>query len=105
MKSLSDNYIQLAKDLVHLVNSISQNYSGLGPELGVAIKEARTAFQKISKLNDRVDEVLSPDSDLRFSAVSAFREVSSMSKSIQALADMLERNPQALLRGKNISDE
>ena len=105
MKSLSDNYIQLAKDLDHLVNSISQNYSGLGPELGVAIKEARTAFQKISKLNDRVDEVLSPDSDLRFSAVSAFREVSSMSKSIQALADMLERNPQALLRGKSISDE
>ena len=105
MKSLSDNYIQLAKDLDHLVNSFSQNYSGLGPELGLAIKEARTSFKKISELNDRVDEVLSPQSDLRFSAVSALREVTSMSKSIQAFADMLERNPQALLRGKNISDE
>ena len=88
-----------------MVNSFSQNYSGLGPELGLVIKEARTSFQKISELNDRVDEVLSPQSDLRFSAVSALREVTSMSKSIQALADMLERNPQALLRGKNITDE
>ena len=105
MKSLSDNYIQLAKDLDHLVNSISQNYSGLGPELALAITEAKTSFKKISELNDRVEEILSPQSDIRFSAVSALREVTSMSKSIQNLADMLERNPQALLRGKNISDE
>jgi len=100
MQELSDNYILLAKDLDHLVNTIAQNYSGLGPSLLAATVEAKNAFRKIALLNDRVEEVMSPDSDLRFSAVSAMRELTTMSKSIQQLADMLERNPQALLIGK-----
>lgn len=102
MGALSDNYIQLAKDLDHLVNSISQNYSGLGPELSSAAMEAKIAFEKISNLNDQIEEVISPDSDIRFSAVNALREFSSMSKSVQVLAEMLERNPQVLLRGKTV---
>ena len=105
MEALSDNYIQLAKDLDHLVNSFTQNYSGLGPDLRLAVIEARKSFEKFSLVNDRVDEVLSPESDIRFSAVSALRELTSMSESIQSLAEMIERNPQALIIGKVKADE
>ena len=105
MEALSDNYIQLAKDLDHLVNSFTQNYSGLGPDLHLAVIEARKSFEKFSLVNDRVDEVLSPESDIRFSAVSALRELTLMSDSIQSLAEMIERNPQALIMGKVKADE
>ena len=51
-------------------------------------------------VNDRLQEVLAPDSDLRFGAVNALHDLSEMSKSLKNLSDLLERNPQALLRGK-----
>lgn len=40
-----------------------------------------------------------------FSAVSALRELTLMSDSIQSLAEMIERNPQALIMGKVKADE
>jgi hypothetical protein len=33
------------------------------------------------------------------------RDISAMSKSLKSLADLLERNPQAFLRGKGESSE
>ncbi len=105
LKALSDSYVVLAQDLDHLVNAFSQNYSGLGPSLLQTSEAARVSFGKISALNAKVQEILSPESDLRFGAVSALRDVSAMAKSLKSLADLLERNPQALLRGKIIAED
>jgi hypothetical protein len=48
---------------------------------------------------------MAPDSDLRFGAVSALHDLSEMSKSLKSLADLLERNPQALIRGKVVTED
>ena len=67
-------------------------------------RQIRNSFKNLDRVNQRIEEALAPDSDLRFGAVNALHDLSEMSKSLKRLSDLLERNPQALLRGKTNAD-
>ena len=84
---------------------ISKSYLPLSDNFGKTSTQVRESFLKMDALNQRIQEALAPDSDLRFGAVNAMYELSEMSKSLKSLADLLERNPQALLRGKGGQDD
>ena len=73
--------------------------------MGDTSEQVRESFKKLDIVNQRMQEVMAPDSDLRFGAVNALHDLSEMSKSLKSLADLLERNPQALIRGKVVTED
>ena len=79
---------------------ILENYLELGPSFASTSNEAKKTLEKISSLTTNLNDMLLPESDVRYGMVSALRDISSMSKSLKNLADLLERNPQAFLQGK-----
>ena len=97
---LSKDLAVTNKQIQNLILGFSDSYLPLGPKLTSSTEEVNAAFKNITMLSDRLNEMLSPTSDLRFGFTSTMRDISAMSKSLKSLADLLERNPQAFLRGK-----
>lgn len=62
------------------------------------LREAQSTLEQIRVL-------LEPGSPLTFSLENVLTELSSAAKSLQALADYLERNPGALVRGREVTEE
>ena len=52
-----------------------------------------------------VDGVLVPDSPLQGNVIRLTKELTETAKSVRALVDLLERDPQSLLFGKSAKDE
>ena len=63
------------------------------------------AFAEFAGVSSRLKEMLDPSSDFRFGFSDTLREIAAMAKSLKSLADLLERNPQAFLRGKPTAQE
>jgi paraquat-inducible protein B len=65
----------------------------LAPEARAAMVSARTAL-------DSANSAIQPDAALSQSTADMMRELSRTAASLRALADYLERHPEALIRGK-----
>ena len=102
---IRDSFLGLSQKMVLFLDNFSKHFLPLSENLGSTSDQVRTSFQNLDKLNQRLQETLAPDSDLRFGAVNALHDLSEMSKSLKNLSDLLERNPQALFRGKINADE
>ena len=102
---INDQFLQLVSKMNSLIDGFSKSYLPLSDNFAKTSTQVRESFLKMDALNQRIQEALAPDSDLRFGAVNAMYELSEMSKSLKSLADLLERNPQALLRGKGGQDD
>lgn len=87
------------------LQTFSENYSSLGPELTSASQQAKSTLLDVSRLSKSLNLIMQPESDLRFEFSDTLRDVSLMAKSLKRLADLLERNPQAFLIGKPSSSE
>ena len=87
------------------LKQISSSYSPLGPKLTESVDEAKIAIGKVALLGERLHEMLDPSSEFRFGFSSTMRDISAMSKSLKSLADLIERNPQAFIRGKGEASE
>ncbi|HEV2055932.1 MAG TPA: MlaD family protein [Methylomirabilota bacterium] len=72
----------------------------IGP-LAASIKDASTSAQGTLRT---VDRAVDGDSRLGYEALRTLRDVADAARSLKALADYLERHPDALLRGKGGSD-
>ncbi|SAL12863.1 mammalian cell entry protein [Caballeronia choica] len=68
-------------------------------DTGVA-PEARATLVAAHKALDAANQTLQPDSEISQSTVDTMRELSRTAASFRALADYLERHPEALIRGK-----
>jgi paraquat-inducible protein B len=68
-------------------------------DTGVA-PEARATLVAAHKALDAANQTLQPDSAITQSTVDTMRELSRTAASFRALADYLERHPEALIRGK-----
>jgi paraquat-inducible protein B len=95
---------QIATDLQKTLKTLDSSLKGIdklvanldqttGPELTQALKDLRVTLSK-------ADKVLSEDSPMQQDVHDTLREVSRAAQSLRALTDMLDRQPEALLRGK-----
>ncbi len=105
LANLSKDFSNTNKELQEFLQQFSTSYSPLGPKLSSATDEVKIAVAKINLISDNLNEMLNPASDFRFGFSNTMRDISAMSKSLKSLADMLERNPQAFLRGKGESSK
>jgi paraquat-inducible protein B len=71
-------------------------------EMRKTLSEATKTMGDASRTLANAEKSLAPDSALFGELQEAAREFARTAQSLRALADYLERNPQALLRGKNV---
>jgi len=99
-EKIRKSFLLISESAKQLLDLSSTELPLLSQNVGKTSSRVRESLKKLDLVNDRLQEVLAPDSDLRFGAVNALHDLSEMSKSLKNLSDLLERNPQALLRGK-----
>jgi len=104
-EKIRSSFLLLSESAKQFFDASSSELPLLSQNVGKTSSQIRESFKKIDLINERLEEVLAPDSDLRFGAVNALHDLSEMSKSLKNLSDLLERNPQALLRGKVNAEE
>jgi paraquat-inducible protein B len=104
-KGMSEGLVSLSEETKLFLAGFSDSYLGAGPSITATSEQARETFLNVSQLSARINEMLLPESDLRYGIVTALRDVSAMSKSLKTLADLLERNPQAFLQGKPLPNQ
>jgi len=98
--ALQSDFAQSNQALREFLNTFSENYSSLGPNLSEASTQVNLTMKDISSLSKTLNLMVQPDSELRFQFSDTLRDVSLTSKSLKRLAELLERNPQAFLIGK-----
>ena len=106
-----DDYAQLARttatrveDLADSLESASadlQRLAGtLGRQTGRMSQSASDALDEAGKAMSSFDELLGRDSQARYDLELMLKEAAGASRSLRILADYLQQNPDALIRGK-----
>lgn len=97
---IRDSFETIAKDFGRFIDTFTERFAPLGPNIGATSDQARVTLEKLSKLAENLQSTFSRSSDFRFEMEDTLRQVSSTMKALRSLAEFLERNPQAILRGK-----
>lgn len=97
---IRDSFRDIATDFKRFIDTFTERFAPLGPNIAATSDEARTTLEKLSKLADGLQETFSSSSDFRFELDDTLRQVSVTMKALRSLAEFLERNPQAIIRGK-----
>ena len=98
--AIKDSFTSSSRQFDVFIDEFSKNFVPLGPKLGVASDEATQTMAELRKLSSAVNEMLDPSSDFRFDFGETLREISASMKALKTLAELLERNPQAIIRGR-----
>jgi paraquat-inducible protein B len=70
------------------------------PEVKGALDDVRKTLDEARKVLGGAKQTLSPDAPLQHDMRETMRELSRAAQSLRGLADYLDRNPEALIRGK-----
>jgi paraquat-inducible protein B len=83
-----------------LVNNMDQRVTTVSEGLQATLTEARKAFQAADKTLSSMDTIVTQDSTSRHQIDSVLKDLAAAARSMRAFADYVERNPEALIRGK-----
>ena len=107
---IDESFDKLSQLLDNSKNFVSNTNSQVDPlmkesrilisELQKTLGNVRTAFEEIENAGKNAQTLLNSDSSLLFSIESALTEFTAAAKSVERLADQLERNPKSILTGK-----
>jgi paraquat-inducible protein B len=97
LKSTSD-------DAGKLIRNVNKRIGPLQADLNKTTAKLRSALASAESAINEIDQMVDDESDLRYYIDLFLRELTLAARSVRALADYLERNPDALLRGKVSKD-
>ncbi|GHC00344.1 paraquat-inducible protein B [Cerasicoccus arenae] len=100
LKKAFANLDKTLDDLQGLINNLDGDMGVLVENVNLTLVSARDTLDKFSMLAADADNMVAPDSPLRYELTSALSELAGAMRSMRVLADYLERNPSALLTGK-----
>ena len=98
--AIKESFTSSSQQFDIFIDKFRENFVPLGPKLGVASDEATRTMAELRKLSLALNKMLDPSSDFRFDFGETLREISASMKALKNLADLLERNPQSIIRGK-----
>lgn len=98
--AIKESFTSSSRQFDIFIDKFRENFVPLGPKLGIASDEATRTMAELRKLSLALNEMLDPSSDFRFDFGETLREISASMKALKNLAELLERNPQAIIRGK-----
>ena len=87
-------------DAGKLLRNVNNRIGPLQADLNKTTAQLRSALASAESAINEIDTMVDDESDLRYYIDIFLRELTLAARSIRALADYLERNPDALLRGK-----
>jgi paraquat-inducible protein B len=87
-------------DTDKLIQNVNKRIGPIQADLNKTTASLRAALNSAETAIDEIGEMVSDESDLRYYTDVFLKELTRAARSVRALADYLERNPDALLRGK-----
>jgi paraquat-inducible protein B len=90
---LSGSIIKTAEDARKLVNNVNRRVQPIQANLANTTKSLQATLEEI-------DGIVSENSEFRYQIDTFLREIALAARSLRSFADYLERNPDALIRGK-----
>jgi len=84
-----------------ILRKLDQRVEPIAENLEKAIGAGHQVLEKARVTIGLVDDVLKPDSPLQYRFIELTEELAETARSIRALVDLLERNPNALIFGKD----
>lgn len=90
-----------AEDLAETARILRRELSPIAPALAAAARRAAAAAERAERAFAAVERLVGPGSRTREDVVELVRELRAAARSIRLFAEYLERNPQALIRGRS----
>jgi len=97
---LAGSIIRTSDDARKLVNNVNKRVRPIQADLAKTTKSLRAALETADDALEEVDGMMSENSEFRYQIDIFLREITLMARSLRSFADNLERNPDALIRGK-----
>ena len=97
---LAASLTRTSNDARKLVNNVNSRIEPIQTDWTTTTKELRAALNAAEGALESVDDMVDENSEFRFQLDTFLSEITMMARSLRAFADYLERNPDALLRGK-----
>ena len=97
---LAGSIIRTSDEARKLVNNVNKRVRPIQADLAKTTKSLRAALETTENSLEEVDGMLSENSEFRYQIDIFLREITLMARSLRSFADYLERNPDALIRGK-----
>ncbi|PXA03807.1 hypothetical protein DDZ13_09190 [Coraliomargarita sinensis] len=88
------------REISRTVKSFNIEDGPLAEKLNTWTSSLTTTLQGLQKLTTQADEMMAPDGSLRYELESMLRELTRAARSIRALSDYLEENPNSILTGR-----
>lgn len=99
-KDLSETLKSVTQAVQHADTLVQQANKQLAPEAQKMLQDARKTLNDFSQTLSTLEKSMGPEAPLQTQAVHALSEMARAAKSLRAMADYLERHPEALVRGK-----
>jgi paraquat-inducible protein B len=97
---LAGSIIRTSDEARKLVNNVNKRVRPIQADLAKTTKSLRAALETAEDSLEEVDGMVSENSEFRYQIDIFLREITLMARSLRSFADYLERNPDALIRGK-----
>lgn len=85
-----------------LSQSLDRTIGPLGESLRTTAQETQRLEEQLTRTLGAVQQIVQPGSPLTQQLGAALQDVSAAARSVRALADSLERNPGAIVRGRSV---
>jgi paraquat-inducible protein B len=97
---LATSLTRTSDDARKLLNNVNRRVGPIQADLAKTTKELRAALIAAEDALESIDDVVDENSEFRYQVDVFLNEITLMARSLRSFADYLERNPDALLRGK-----
>ncbi len=97
---LAGSIIKTTEDARKLVNNVNNRVRPIQADLANTTKSLRAALASAKATLDELNGMVSENSEFRYHIDIFLREIGLAARSLRSFADYLERNPDALIRGK-----
>ena len=97
---LAASLTRTSDDARRLVNNVNSRIEPVHADWAATTKELRAALKAAEGALESADGMMDENSEFRYQVDAFLNEITMMARSLRAFADYLERNPDALLRGK-----
>ena len=97
---LASSVKNTSDDAGKLLRNVNKRIGPIQADLNKTTAKLRSALSSTQAAIDEIDAMVEEESEVRYYIDIFLREMTLAARSIRALADYLERNPDALLRGK-----
>lgn len=101
LKETGESLNRAANEIQSLSANVNQQIAPMSQSIQTAARNTDATLRTTQATLDRVNDTLAPNGPLIYQANQTLIQLSAASRSVRRLADYLDRNPDALMRGRS----